>query len=136
MSFPLTVPSIDDLTAEYGPLRTVFADSGPLDVAREHQPDYSVEILVGKTLRESVINGAVLMIRLVEYTDPFTSTLRYGVEKWSVLGFRTVDHEVHAVSDVEYERQVRAEFAAPALPLGRERFTGGLATFYDSTDVI
>ncbi|WP_370418941.1 hypothetical protein AB8O64_10825 [Streptomyces sp. QH1-20] len=135
----LTLPTVDELTALCGPLRTVLADSGPVDTQAEHNAVYSLEVLGGKTLRESVINAEAcpaLIIRLVEYTDPVTHTTRYGVEKWSAIGFRTVDHTVRLVSDAEYERQVRTEFTRPTLPMGLERLTGGLATFYDSTDVI
>ncbi|MFD3514834.1 hypothetical protein [Streptomyces sp. NPDC058657] len=138
MSLAFTLPSVNDLTELCGPLRTVLADSGPVDIPAEHNEVYSFEILGGKTLRESVIKGdagPVLIIRLVEYSDPVTHTTRYGVEKWSVVGYRTVDHGVRLVSDTEYDRQVRAEFAAPSLPVGRMRFTGGMATFYDTTDV-
>ncbi|MDI3409288.1 hypothetical protein [Streptomyces cavernicola] len=137
MSLTLTLPTVDDLTDMCGPLRTVLADSGPVDIAPEHNEVYSFEVLGGETLRESVINGAAgpaLIIRLVEYTDPVTHTTRYGVEKWSVVGYRTVDHTVRLVSEAEYERQVRAEFAAPSLPVGRERITG-MTTFYDTADV-
>ncbi|MCX4677676.1 hypothetical protein OG413_20605 [Streptomyces sp. NBC_01433] len=139
MSITLTLPTVKDLTAMCGPLRTVLADFGPVDIAPEHNEVYSFEILGGKTLRESVINGEagpVLIIRLVEYIDPVTHATRYGIEKWSVVGFRTVDHTVRLVSDAEYERQVRAEYTAPTLPMARERFTGGMTTFYDETDVL
>lgn len=139
MSLTLTLPTVDELTNVCGPLRTVLADSGPVDIVPELDDVYSFEILGGKTLRESVINaetGPVLIIRLVEYSDPVTHTTRYGVEKWSVVGYRTVDHTVRLVSDTEYDRQVRAEFAAPTLPMGRARSTSGLATFYDATDVL
>ncbi|WP_031102413.1 hypothetical protein [Streptomyces sp. NRRL S-146] len=138
MSLTFALPTVEDLTAMCGPLRTVLADSGPVDVQPEHDAVYSLEILGGKTLRESVINGPagpVLIIRLLKYVDPVTHSTRYGVEKWSVVGFRTVDHTVRLVSDTEYERQVRAEYANPTLRLGRERFTSGLATFFDTTDV-
>ncbi|MEU1313342.1 hypothetical protein ABZ419_31225 [Streptomyces cinnamoneus] len=140
MSLTLTLPTVDELTALCGPLRTVLADSGLVDIQTEHDAVYSLEILGGKTLRESVISDEarpVLIIRLVEYRDPVTHTTRYGVEKWSAVGFRTVDHTVRLVSDAEYERQVRAEFSEPSLAIGRERSTGGgLAAFYDVTDVI
>ncbi|MFG2864694.1 hypothetical protein [Streptomyces sioyaensis] len=139
MSLTFTMPSVDEITTRYGPLRTVLADSGPVDIQPQHDDVYSLEILGGKTLRESAINGEtgpVLIIRLVEYVDPVTRAELYGVEKWSVVGFRTVDHWVRLVSETEYERLVRAEFADPTLPMGRERFTGGLATFYDATDVL
>ncbi|WP_435244303.1 hypothetical protein [Streptomyces sioyaensis] len=139
MSLTLTTLDVDEITTRYGPLRTVLADSGPVDIQPEHDDVYSLEILGGKTLRESVINGEtgpVLIIRLVAYIDPTTRAELYGVEKWSVVSYRTVDHWVRLVSETEYERQVRAEFAEPTLPLGRERFTGGLVTFYDVTDVL
>ncbi|MEU5430544.1 hypothetical protein AB0H73_33775 [Streptomyces olivoreticuli] len=140
MSLTLTLPTVNELTARCGPLRTVLADSGPIDIQAEHDAVYSMEILGGKTLRESVINDEtrpILIIRLVEYRDPVTHTTRYGVEKWSAIGYRTVDHAVRLVSDTEYERQVRAEFSEPSLAMGRKRSTGhGLATFYDVTDVI
>ena len=139
MSLTLTLPTVDDLTAMCGPLRTVLADSGPVDIQPEHDAVYSLEILGGKTLRESVINGQagpLLIIRLLEYIDPVTRTRRYGVEKWSVVGFRTVDHTVRLVSDTENEQQVRAVYAYPTLSLGRERFTGCMTTFFDTTDVL
>ncbi|RLU79923.1 hypothetical protein CTZ27_35820 [Streptomyces griseocarneus] len=129
----LTLPTVDELTTRYGPLRTVLADSGPVDIQAEHDAVYSMEILGGKTLRESV--RPALIIRLVEYRDPVTRTMRYGVEKWSAVGFRTVDHAVRLISEAEYERQVRTEFSKPSLAMGRERFAGGLATFHDVTDV-
>ncbi|WP_030780701.1 hypothetical protein [Streptomyces sp. NRRL S-920] len=137
MSLTLTLPTVEDLTAMCGPLRTVIADSGPVDTQPEHHEVYSFEILGGKTLRESVINGQagpLLIIRLVEYTDPVSHATRYGVEKWSVTGYRTVDHTVRLVSDTEYERQVRTEFDAPTLALGRSM--SSLATFFDATDVL
>ncbi|MFG2141916.1 hypothetical protein [Streptomyces sp. NPDC048650] len=139
MSLTLTLPTVDELTALCGPLRTVLADSGPVDIQPEHDAVYSLEILGGKTLRESVINGQsgpILIIRLLEYIDPVTRTTRFGVEKWSVVGYRTVDHSARLISDVEYERQVHAEFAAPTLPFGCERFASNLAAFFDSTDVL
>lgn len=139
MSLTLTMLDVDEITALYGPLRTVLADSGPVDVQSEHDDVYALEILGGKPLRESVINGEtgpILIIRLIEYVDPVTRAGLYGVEKWSVVAYRTVDHWVRLVSETEYERQVRAEFAEPTLPLGCERFTGGLVTFYDATDVL
>ncbi|MFJ9416649.1 hypothetical protein ACIRPT_21005 [Streptomyces sp. NPDC101227] len=139
MSLTFTMLSVDEITALYGPLRTVLSDSGPVDIEPELDAVYSLEILGGKTLRESVINGETgpaLIIRLVKYVDPVTRAELYGVEKWSVVGFRTVDHWVRLVSENEYERLVRAEFAEPTLPLGRQRFTGGLVTFFDITDVL
>lgn len=139
MSVTLYLPTVEELTAVCGPLRTVLADSGPVDVQTEHADVYSFEILGGRTLRESVINdatGPVLIIRLLDYRDPVADSQRFAVEKWSTVGFRTVDHTARIVCDAEYERQVRAEFSNPSLPVGWERFTGGLATFYDATDVL
>ncbi|MGG7574176.1 hypothetical protein [Streptomyces sirii] len=139
MSSTFAMPSVDEIIALYGPLRTVLSDSGPVDIQPELDAVYSLEILGGKTLRESVINGETgpaLIIRLVEYVDPVTRAELYGVEKWSVVGFRTVDHWVRMVSETEYERLVLAEFAQPTFPLGRERFIGGLVTFFDTTDVL
>ncbi|MYW67199.1 hypothetical protein GTY65_24475 [Streptomyces sp. SID8379] len=139
MSITIDLHNVETLTKLYGPLRTVLDHTGNTDVAAELDDVYSLEVLGGKTLRESVINsttGPVLIIRAVEYIDPVERTTRYAVEAWNVTGFRTVDHDVRLVIESEYERQVCAEFARPTLPVGRARFVGGMATFYDSTDLI
>ncbi|MFB6529873.1 hypothetical protein [Streptomyces sp. NPDC056399] len=139
MSVALYMPTVEELTAVCGPLRTVLADSGPVGIQPEHTDVYSFEILGGRTLRESVINdatGPVLIIRLLDYRDPVAESQRFAVEKWSTVGFRTVDHAARIVCDAEYERLVLAEFANPSLPVGPERSTGSLAAFYDATDVL
>ncbi|MFZ3557130.1 hypothetical protein [Streptomyces sp. BH055] len=139
MSISIDLPGIDTLTEQFGPLRTVLTHTGTADVLPEHDAVYSLEILGGKTLRESVVNGEtgpVLIIRALEYTDPVEHRTRFAVESWSVLGYRTVDHALRLVIDTEYERQVTEEFKHPTLPMGRERFIGGMATFYDATDVV
>ncbi|AKN68695.1 hypothetical protein QR97_01745 [Streptomyces sp. PBH53] len=138
MSLTLNLHDIETLTASYGALRVVAIDFGPADIAPQDHTVYSLEILTGKTLRQSVINGQhgpILTIRVVEYTDPVTAETRYAVEEWSTIGFRTRDHSVRAVVEVEYERLVREEFSNPSLALDPARFTAGLATFYDVTDV-
>ncbi|MGI5337749.1 hypothetical protein ACQEVS_10270 [Streptomyces sp. CA-181903] len=138
MSLTLPLPAVEELTAHHGPLRTVLADVGPVDVRAEHVAAYVLGILSGKTLRESVIHGEVgpsLLIRLVEYIDPVLRDKRYGVEKWSAASFRTVDHAVRLVAEVEYEHQLRTQISDPALAMDRERFTGAPATFYNATDV-
>ncbi|MEU8540831.1 hypothetical protein AB0C52_12740 [Streptomyces sp. NPDC048717] len=139
MSITLYLPTVDELTAVCGPLRTVLADSGPVDIPPERADVYSFEIRGGHTLRESVIDnatGPALIIRLLDYRDPVAGDRRYAVEKWSAAGSRVVDHCARIVCDVEYERQARAEFAAPSLPVRSDWFTGGLAAFYSKTDVL
>lgn len=133
--------SAEELEVLYGPMRVIehYANSST-GVLREQREAYAYNILAGKTLRESVIKGADgrsdLIIRVSEYIEPGTEKTRYAVDFWSVKGFWSMDHAVRAVAEVTYEDRVRHEFARPTLTLSLERFTRGLASFYDATDVI
>ncbi|MFF4953029.1 hypothetical protein [Streptomyces chattanoogensis] len=49
-------------------------------------------------------------------------------------GQHALDESSLLLSQAAYDDQ-GAEYAKPTLRLGRERFTGGLATFFDTTDV-
>ena len=139
MSTHAAVKPLEELTAQYGPMRTVLHSVKPTAVPEQQHPTYVFNILGGKTLRESVINGtdgtADLFVRLVEYIDPVSQWVRYAVDYWSVLGFWATDHVHRAVAESAYETAVRAEFAEPTLALPPERSTRGLASFYDVTDV-
>ncbi|MFJ2225630.1 hypothetical protein ACIOFY_37010 [Streptomyces anulatus] len=131
---------ISALSEQCGPMRTVLNSDGPTDVPREQADAFGFNLLGGKDLRESVINGpdnrAVLTIRCVRYIDPVTQTERFAVDYWSVRRYWASDHETAALAVLSYESAVRGEFARPTLPLSLERFTRGLASFYDKTDVI
>jgi hypothetical protein len=140
MSVALAVKPLEELTTQYGPMRTVLHYKAPTAVPAQQHPTYVFNILGGKTLRESVINGADgtpdLFVRLVKYIDPVSQWNRFAVDYWSVNGFWATDHVHRAVAESAYEDAVRTEFAEPTLTLSLERFTRGLASFYDVTDVI
>ncbi|MET9776085.1 hypothetical protein ABZ023_17825 [Streptomyces sp. NPDC006367] len=129
-----------ETTARFAEMRTVLHSDAPTDIPREQSDAYSFSILAGKTLRESVINGGDghpdLIVRCVEYIDPVTQKTRYGVDYWSVHRYWSSDHGSRALAEMSYEKAVRDEFAKPTLMLTRARFTAGLASFYDATDVI
>ncbi|MFF4057647.1 hypothetical protein ACFYZ0_18060 [Streptomyces sp. NPDC001708] len=140
MNAVLAIKPLAQLTAQYGPMRTVLNSSAPTDVPREQADVYRFNILGGKGKRESVVNGAdgkpVLIIRFVEYIDPVTQRTRYGVDYWSVLRYWASDHETGAMAELSYEKAVRDEVRLTRLQLAPERFTRGVASFYDVTDVI
>ncbi|MFE7072635.1 hypothetical protein ACFU96_21390 [Streptomyces sp. NPDC057620] len=143
MILALALKSLDELVAEHGPMRTLIHHAKhETDVPRGQYAVYSHNVFAGKSLRESVVkanNGTpVLTIRLAEYVEPVTAKTRYAVDYWSLGGFWTLDHEVRAVAETAYEEAVRAEFARPTrwLRLSPARFLGGLALFYDATDVL
>ncbi|MFJ4988680.1 hypothetical protein ACIP9H_33385 [Streptomyces sp. NPDC088732] len=128
------------LHAQFGPPRVILSATGRTDIMPEQIEAFRFNLLAGKTLRESVINGTDgtpdLIIRCASYIDPVTRVVRYAVDYWSVLDYYAIDTTVRAVSEAMYEGVVRGEFAAPTLRLDLGRFTRGLASFYDVTDVI
>ncbi|RZU28228.1 hypothetical protein EV284_6394 [Streptomyces sp. BK022] len=128
------------LYAQYGPMRAVVNTDGSADTPREQADAFVFNLLGGKKIRESVINGADghadLIIRCVEYIDPVTQKLRWAVDYWSIHRHMASDHSTLALAELSYEKAVRDEFAEPTLTLSLERFTRGLASFYDVTDVI
>ncbi|MET7572034.1 hypothetical protein ABZT04_26545 [Streptomyces sp. NPDC005492] len=140
MNIVLAMEVAPQVTARFAEMRTVLNSEGRTDTPREQSDAFSFNILGGKALRESVINGAdgtaVLIIRCVEYIDPVTQGTRYGVDYWSVRRYWASDHATRVLAELSYETAVRDEFARPTLPLSLERFTRGLASFYDVTDVI
>ncbi|MDH6629376.1 hypothetical protein M2271_007212 [Streptomyces sp. LBL] len=140
MNAVLVMEAAPQITANLAEMRTVLNSEAPTDTPREQADAYRFNILGGKTLRESVINSAdgsaLLIIRCVEYIDPVTQKTRYGVDYWSVRRYWASDHGTRALAELSYEKAVRGEFAKPTLALSLERFTRGLASFYDVTDVI
>lgn len=140
MHAALAVKPMAELTEQYGPMRTVLQPYGPTDVALEQHDTYTLVVLGGKPLRQSRINGAdgrpELIIQLVEYVDPVTRTPRYAVDYWTPARLLVSDHGQRAVAEMAYEKAVRDEFAAHTVPrLSPKRFLGGLAHFYNVTDV-
>ncbi|MFG2986165.1 hypothetical protein ACGFYQ_33775 [Streptomyces sp. NPDC048258] len=135
----LAVKPLPRLNAQYGPMRTVLHATKRTDVAPEQRDAFTLNLLGGKELRESYIRAADgsadLTIRFVEYIDPVTHKILYAIDYWSVAGYWATDHPIRAVAEKAYEEAVRVEFAHPTLPLSPERFKGGLAHFYDVTDV-
>ncbi|WP_411147449.1 hypothetical protein [Streptomyces sp. A30] len=140
MNAVLVMEAAPQIAAKLAEMRTVLNSEAPTDTPREQADAYRFNILGGKVLRESVINSAdgsaLLIIRCVEYIDPVSQKTRYGVDYWSVRRHWASDHETRALAELSYEAAVRGEFAKPTLPLSLERFTRGLASFYDVTDVI
>ncbi|MFF4543698.1 hypothetical protein ACFY1J_05535 [Streptomyces sp. NPDC001406] len=142
MNAALAVKPMPQLTVQYGPMRTVLHSDATTDTPREQADAYRFNILGGKGLRESVINDAdgdaVVIIRCVEYIDPVTQQTRYGVDYWSTARYWATDHGARAIAEKAYEDAVRDEFArpTPGLCLSPKRFMGGLAHFFDVTDVI
>ncbi|MGW2496182.1 hypothetical protein ACWCV2_16990 [Streptomyces pseudogriseolus] len=140
MNAVLVMETSPQVAAQLAEMRTVLHSEEPTDTPREQADVYRFNILGGKTLRESVINGTDgnpdLIIRCVEYIEPVTQQTRYGVDYWSVRRHWASDHGARAVAELSYEKAVRDEFANPTLTLPLERFTRGLASFYDVTDVI
>lgn len=140
MNAVLAMEVAPQVTERFAEMRTVLNSEGRTDTPREQSDAFSFNILGGKALRESVINGAdstaVLIIRCVEYIDPVTQGTRYGVDYWSVRRYWASDHATRVLAELSYETAVRDEFARPTLTLSLERFTRGLASFYDVTDVI
>ncbi|MGY4935868.1 hypothetical protein ACWD7T_33180 [Streptomyces sp. 900116325] len=133
--------SAAELEALYGPMRRIeHHQNYSTDVPREQYEAFRFNIAAGKRLRESVITGADgtsdLIIWVSEYIEPGTLATRYAVDYWSVTGYWTTDHDVRVMAELSYEIAVRAEFAAPTLALSLDRFSRGLASFYDVTDVI
>lgn len=94
MNAVLAVKPMDELTEQYGPMRTVLNSDASTDTPREQSDAYGFNILAGKGLRESIVNDAdddaAVIIRCVEYIDPVTQETRYGVDYWSIslLGHR------------------------------------------------
>ncbi|MCD9903198.1 hypothetical protein LUR56_31095 [Streptomyces sp. MT29] len=140
MNAVLTLETAPQTAALVAGMRTVQNSSAPTDIPREQTGVYRFNLLAGKTLRESYVldaNGSfVLVIRFAEYIDPVTRSLRYAADYWSVNADWAVDHAFGAVAELAYEKAVRDEFAAPTLPGSIARFTRGLASFYDVTDVL
>ena len=142
MNAVLAVKPMDELTEQYGPMRTVLNSDASTDTPREQSDAYGFNILAGKGLRESIVNDAdddaAVIIRCVEYIDPVTQETRYGVDYWSIARFWATDHGSRAMAELSYEDAVRGEFARPipGLCLTPERFMGGLAHFYNVTDVL
>ncbi|MFI9078724.1 hypothetical protein ACIGW8_19985 [Streptomyces sioyaensis] len=140
MNAVLVMEAAPQITAKLAEMRTVLNSEAPTDTPREQADVYRFNILGGKTLWVSVINSAdgsaLLTIRCVEYIDPVTQKTRYGVDYWSVRRYWASDHGSRALAELSYEKAVRDEFAKPTLALSLERFTHGLASFYDVTDVI
>ncbi|MGW3627607.1 hypothetical protein [Streptomyces sp. NPDC000880] len=139
MNAALAVKPLPELAAEYGAPRILLNSEGPADITAEQEAAYQFNLLGGLKLRESTIVGAEgtedLIIRCVEYIDPVTQRVRYAVDYWSVLQYGAFDMAGRAMAEIAYEAAVRGEFASPTLPLSLERFTRGLASFYDVTDV-
>jgi hypothetical protein len=140
MTAVLALKPTEELALEYGPMRALLHHKEPTQLTVEQCDVYEWSIAAGETLRESTINGtdgtADLIIRFVKYIDPVTQWTRYAVDYWSTEAYWATDHHVRAVAESAYEDAVRAEFAKPTLKLSLERFTRGLASFYDATDVI
>ncbi|MEU6756063.1 hypothetical protein [Streptomyces sp. NPDC046685] len=140
MNAALTLKPMAQLAAQYGPMRMVLGSEGPTDTPAELADVYRFNILGGNDLRESVIKRdtgmPVLGIRLVEYIDPVTQRIRYGVDYWTVSRQWVRDHAVLAIAEKAYEDAVRDEYTRPTLHLSPERFTRGLTGFYDVTDVL
>lgn len=139
MNVAVAAKPLRQLAEQYGPMRTVLNSDGPTEIPREQADAFGFNLLGGKDLRESVINGtdgrAVLTIRCVRYIDPVTQNERYAVDYWSVRRYWASDHQTAAIAELSYEKAVRGEFARPTLPLSLDRFTRGLTGFYDVTDV-
>lgn len=140
MNVAVAVKPLEQLAEQYGPMRTVLDSTGPTDIPSEQADAFGFNLLGGKDLRKSVINGtdrrAVLSIRCIRYIDPVTQTERFAVDYWSVHRYWASDHQTAAIAELSYEKAVRGEFARPTLLLPPERRTQGLAGFYDETDVI
>ncbi|MFD4795075.1 hypothetical protein [Streptomyces anulatus] len=139
MNVAVAAKPLEQLAEQYGPMRTVLNSAGSADVPREQADAFGFNLLGGKDLRTSVINGndgrAVLSIRCVRYIDPVTQKERFAVDYRSVRRYWASDHQTAAVAELSYESAVRGEFARPTLLLSPERRTRGLAGFYDETDV-
>lgn len=140
MSAALVVKSLAELGEAYGPMRVVLSSETGTDVMPEQAEVYALNVLAGKGLGESVLNGADgsadLIIRFVEYIDPVTQKTRYGVDYWSIDRYFTLDHAYRCMAETAYEAIVLGEFAYPSLALDRDRFSRGLLGFYDVTDVV
>ncbi|PNG17015.1 hypothetical protein [Streptomyces cahuitamycinicus] len=138
----LAVKPTEELAEQYGPMRTLLHHEKPTQLTVEQCDVYEWSIAAGETLRESTIDGtdgtADLIIRFVKYVDPVTQWTRYAVDYWSIKAYWATDHHVRAVAESAYVDAVRGEFAEPTLTLPGERFrfSRGLASFYDVTDVI
>ncbi|GAA5070500.1 hypothetical protein [Streptomyces similanensis] len=141
MTLAMTLRPLEELEVQHGPMRLIDHHAArSFAVLREQREAYAFNIAGGRKLRESVITGADgnadLIIRAVEYIEPVTLTIRYAVDYWSIRAYWTADHNMCTVAEAAYEEAVRGEFARPTLTLDRDRFTRGLASFYDVTDVI
>ncbi|MEU3199665.1 hypothetical protein [Streptomyces sp. NPDC006996] len=55
MNAVLAIKPMEQLTAQYGPMRTVLNSNAPTDVPREQADVYRFNILGGKGKRESVV---------------------------------------------------------------------------------
>ncbi|MFN1193295.1 hypothetical protein ACK03K_34090 [[Kitasatospora] papulosa] len=140
MNAVLTLETASAVAAQLAEMRTVLSSGPGTDVPREQADAYALNILGGEQIRESVINStdgtADLVIRFVEYIDPVTQNIRFAVDYWSVEQYWARDASSRALAELAYEKAVRDEFAYPTLPGSIARFTRGLASFYDVTDVI
>ncbi|MEE1764464.1 hypothetical protein [Streptomyces sp. SP18BB07] len=140
MNVSLAVRTLPELTAHYGPMRTLLHHKGLTSLTLEQRETYELSIARGEVLRESRINYAdgdlLLRITCVKYIDPESDGVRYAVDYMSpTASYLTRDHSVRGIAEVAYIHAVLGEFAAPTLDLSRERFSD-LASFYDVTDVI
>ncbi|MEV7512123.1 hypothetical protein AB0O57_29620 [Streptomyces sp. NPDC091201] len=140
MRAALAAKPMTELIEQYGPMRTVLQSHGPTDVQPEQHETYNLVVHGGKPLRQSRIGSPsvpVLVIQLLEYVDPVTGRPRYAVEHWTPTRFLVTDHAHRLMAEMAYEKAVRDEFAAHTVPrLSPARFLGGLAAFYDVTDVL
>ncbi|MFM9698851.1 hypothetical protein [Streptomyces europaeiscabiei] len=104
MNAVLVMEAAPQVTAKLAEMRTVLNSEAPTDTPREQADVYRFNLLGGKTLRESVINGADgkpdLVIRCVEYIDPVTQQTRYGVEYWSVSRYWASDHATRVMAEL------------------------------------
>ncbi|OVZ99522.1 hypothetical protein B9W64_37660 [Streptomyces sp. CS159] len=140
MNAALAVKPAEELAVQFGEMRLLLHHEKPTHLTVEQCDVHEWSIAAGELLRESAILGADgtpdLSVRFVKYIDPITQRVRYAIDYWSIKAYWAVDHPHRAVAEAAYEEAVRAEFANPTLTLSRERFTRGLHSFYDVTDVV
>ncbi|MGP4046896.1 hypothetical protein [Streptomyces sp. 2A115] len=130
-----------ELARQYGEPRTVLHSASRTSVPREQHEAYAFNIAGGKVLRESGVRDGsgqswALTIRVVEYIEPVTLTVRYALDFWSLAKWRTADHDTLAVIEALYDSVVRAEAQNPTISAPAERVGRGPAAYYDVTDVV
>ena len=132
-----------ELAEQYGQPRTVMhhAVYSPTVPREQHEAD-AFHVAGGEVLRESGVKTApgtwALTIRVVEYIEPVTLSVRYALDFWTGTPggkWYVADHDARVVIAALYDAVVRIEAERPSVPVDAERVGRGPVAYFDVTDV-